>query len=493
MHAKQILTTMILGISTATVAWTQTDPGFSFAGEMQTARLNHTATLLNDGRVLIAGGTNTGGTLSSVELFDPASGSFTSAGNMTSPRAYHSATLLADGRVLIAGGLRATGAPPDLLTAELFDPATNTFQRTGDLTRTRVRHAATRLANGTVLLTGGNSDGSIEIYDPIAGTFTAVDGQTTMTDNGPGDAVLLASGSVFLAEGGGTQAFDAHADTLASTGTATDSQTFPQTTLLLSGKVLISGNAGALDDNGDDVIDPGPGTSSDLYDPTADPSTAFTRTTVPGSSRTAHVAVLLADGTVLLAGGITPGIGPVRSEIYDPVQDTFQALGDMVRPRIYPAAVLLADGRVFIVGGAASDSTTTPAIATAEIYTPAKVIAKPVMLSLSGDGSGPGAILHADTHLPVTSDNPAGSGEPLEVYVTGLADGVIPPSMSVGGRTAEVLWFGSSPVYSGLSQINIRVPDGVTSGDAKVRLNYLGRPSNEVTLAVQSDAARARK
>ena len=101
------------------------------------------------------------------------------------------------------------------------------------------------------------------------------------------------------------------------------------------------------------------------------------------------------------------------------------------------------------------------------------------------DGTS-GAFLHANTGQVVSASKPAVVGETLELYAAGLSEGsLVPPQVSVGARRARVLFFGDAPGYSGLNQINFVVPDGIVAGVVAVRMDYLTRPSNQVTLAIQ--------
>jgi hypothetical protein len=140
-----------------------------------------------------------------------------------------------------------------------------------------------------------------------------------------------------------------------------------------------------------------------------------------------------------------------HAEIYDPAKGTFGSTGTMHANRWGHTATLLNDGRVLIAGGYSFVGSVAPdghsaqgrseVLSSAELYTPAVLVGPPVLLSLSGDGKGQGAILHAGTHQVVSSDNPANAGESLEIYLTGLTDGsVIPPQVAIGGRVAEILF-----------------------------------------------------
>jgi len=150
---------------------------FSPTGDMTYTRAGQTATLLMNGLVLVATGFGEMGTLSSAELFDPASQTFTPIGNMAARRGGCTATLLLDGRVLFAGG----GDREATASAELYDPLTKRFLPTGSMTMPRNGHTATRLPGGMVLIAGGSARREAvlpgaEIYDPAAGVFMQTGG-----------------------------------------------------------------------------------------------------------------------------------------------------------------------------------------------------------------------------------------------------------------------------------------------------------------------------
>jgi hypothetical protein len=179
---------------------------FSPTGSMGTERRDHTATLLNNGKVLIVGGAapiTPQSIVPDAELYDPATGTFSPTGNMTSARWQHAATLLSDGKVLISGGIDSVGY---VATGELFDPATQSFTATtGVMGAARSYHTATLLPDGTVLIAGGiSSTGELfsltaETFNPNSGTFSPTGGMAT--ERYFHTATLLQNGAVLVTGG----------------------------------------------------------------------------------------------------------------------------------------------------------------------------------------------------------------------------------------------------------------------------------------------------
>ncbi len=160
----------------------------------------------------------------------------------------------------------------------------------------------------------------------------------------------------------------------------------------------------------------------------------------------------------------------------------------MTTSRTGHTATLLNNGDVLITGGAVKGGFySSTALASAELYNPAVLVSVPRLFSLAGDGNGQGQIWHSETGLLVLPGGPAVAGEALSMYTTSLVEGsVLPPRVAIGGRFAEILFFGDAPESPGFNQVNFRVPVGITPGaNVPVRLTYLGRSSNEVTLAMQ--------
>jgi hypothetical protein len=281
-------------------------------------------------------------------------GVFVPTGSMTVARTQHTATLLPNGKVLIAGGQvsgpeDALGNTPVTASAELYDPTAGTFTATGSMTQARGGHTATLLQNGKVLIVDvGNS---AESYDPAAGTFAATGDMTV--PGGDHTATLLQSGKVLIAGGeGSAELYDPVAGTITATGNMTAWRYGHAATLLPSGKVLIAGGQS-------------PGyessfVSAELYDPTL---RTFTLTGNMTEGRFGPTATSLPTGKVLITGG--DGLSWTSAELYDSVAGTFAATGSMAVPRTNYTATLLPNGKVLIAGGGMGN---TVRLASGELY-----------------------------------------------------------------------------------------------------------------------------
>jgi hypothetical protein len=248
------------GERTATLAAAEVfDPTkntFAPTGSLQAARSGHVAVLLKNGKVLVAGGVGPGWDfLSSAELYDPATGVFSPTGGMTVERESHVAVELPDGRVLIVGGHRGRREDITLYaSAELYDPERGLFRRVGDMRIRRHKHDAVLLPDGRVLITGGSDElhdrdafNSSELFDPNTGAFSPGPMMKLGRYKHAGSTIVLQSGLVLIA-GGAPQAetYDprSRSFTLVA-GEARLAGQFSAVAQLKGGEVLITGGYGS--------------------------------------------------------------------------------------------------------------------------------------------------------------------------------------------------------------------------------------------------------
>lgn len=338
---------------------------------MITPHAFHRAVLLRDGRVLVAGGVINdrldGQVSAAAELYDPSGRSWTATHSMIDARFGHSATVLRDGKVLVAGSYISNGFP--LPSAELYDPASGRWTVTGSMSTGRGGHTATLLPDGRVLVVGGGDEdtsfeggprsSSVELYDPTTGKWTAT---RSMNEVRKGfTATLLPDGRVLVAGGdpGYTAAelYDPTTSRWTATGHMAEGRFGHTATLLDDGTVLVTGGCACSE--------PGALASAELYDPR---SGEWTPTAAMSRARIGHTATMLADGTVLVLGGEPgqPADSPASAELYDPGTGRWVVAASPARARHGYTLTLLADGTVLLVGDYDYESD-----ATSESYEPA--------------------------------------------------------------------------------------------------------------------------
>ena len=318
---------------------------------MTIARGWHSATILRDGRVLIAGGDTALDTdTAAVEIFDPATNTFTLTGSLNTARHQHSATLLPDGRVLIIAGY-ATGW---LSSAEIYDPTTGQWSLTQPLFAHGVAHTATLLKDGRVLVMGGSTQGGysapddrVEIFDPQTNRWQKA-ARHENTDSSH-TATRLADGRVLIAGGlADPSVYDPVSDAWRAAGKLTSERCFAQSTLLPDGRILLIGGHLCHEDT--------PLNSVEIYDPVGNTWQAAAPLAAP---RYLHTALALPEGRVLAVGGwkTTNGYEAAlldMAEVYDPQSGTWRTLAPLNIGRVMHTTTLLPDGRILVTGGQTS-------------------------------------------------------------------------------------------------------------------------------------------
>jgi hypothetical protein len=330
---------LALLISVAAARSAEVEYGFSVTGSMQSARSEHTASLLSNGKVLVAGGTyNAGSYRSSSELYDPTVGTWSGTGALLSTRASHTATVLSNGEVLVTGGLASTDGAY-LSSSELYDPATGSWSSTGAMSYTRSGHTATLLGNGNVLVTGGVGNlSSAELYNPTTGQWTATGSMTSPRANHT--ATLLDNGKVLVTGGNyngalaSAELYDPTAGTWTTVASMSVGRGYHTATKMANGKVLVR-------DYGYQIYDPNNNTWTSLieiyYSPSAaislpngkvwtyysgiadvfDPSTGAWSSAGQTQNYYFKEATLLTNGKILLTGNY---MGLISAMLYGPVE-----------------------------------------------------------------------------------------------------------------------------------------------------------------------------
>lgn len=336
------------------------DGTWTAAAPMKPGFILKTATLLQDQRILVTGffAAQYRGTPASM-LYNPATDGWTDAVTMVSPRSDASATLLRDGKVLLAGG-GPTGDPSFKgNAADLYDPLTGQVVETSSMSVARYDHEATRLQDGSVLLTGGfvgnRYSASTEWYTSTSGNWYVTNPMTEARIQHK--ATLLLDGRVLVTGGRGygsdlstvvdlssAEIYDYYPGRWSSAGRMREGSFGHSVTVLPSGKVLVAGGA-----TGSSIT-----SSVELFDPVTH---VWTEIGGMSEARFGHTASLLADGRVLVAGGIR---GWLRfdqpdflssAEIYDPLTGHWSATRSLLQARSGHSAIALPDGRVLVAGG----------------------------------------------------------------------------------------------------------------------------------------------
>lgn len=316
---------------------------FSPLAQQTWPKSDHSTTLLHNGKLLVTGGNSSTGPTATADLYDPASNSWSSAGNLAAVRSLHTATMLPNGKVLVVGGW---GASARVASAEVYDPNTNSWSWAASMSVPRSDHSATLLADGRVLVAGGTGVStdytSAEIYDYTSNSWAPA--ATMLTAHSYHSATLLPDGTVLVAGGlfvTAAELYNPATNSWSSTGNMSNAHALHSATLLANGLVLVAGGQGNLNS---------PIATSELYNPQSNSWSTGGTLLTPLSN---HSASLLPNGRVLVTGGRSDNSGNrlAAAELYDPDTNSWATAGSMAAARTQHTATVMPDGTVAIIGG----------------------------------------------------------------------------------------------------------------------------------------------
>ena len=322
---------------------------WSNAGSMATARIKYTVTPLQNGKILFVGGgivlDKSGGRIipvNNTDIYDPVANTWSSGGDMLTAHYSHTATLLSNGKVLVAG---QEGA-------ELYDPVTNTWSRTGSMVNGGSGHTAILLPNGKVLVTGGGF-GDSELYNPDVNTWSSAG--SMITTHGKPNVILLQNGNVLVAGGisnliANAELYDSVNNTWGNAGSMATGRNNTTATLLSTGKILVIGDIPS---------------GGELYDPTTNTWSSADSMVMEGRSKYTISSTL--NGNVLITGGWYVSRLTAGAELYDSATNTWSSAGNMSIARRGFTATTLQNGNVLVAGGIDNDGSLQTS---AEIYSP---------------------------------------------------------------------------------------------------------------------------
>jgi RHS repeat-associated protein len=468
----------------ATNIWTS-------AGQMSVPRARHSATLLSDGRVLVVGGTSVGSAgpaLASAEIYDPITNTWFSAGNISEARYTGAATLLCDGRVLLAGG-------GDSARADLYDPVTNTWILATPMSIPRQHQTATLLDNGKVLVVGGATPdsgevfgyrwlASAELYDPVTNMWSPAGHMSVV--RAKHEAVLLDNGNVLIMGGYGqrgvpvyasAEIYDPTSNAWSPAASMHDRRYNFTAAVLGDGSVLVTGGADRE-------------ASSERYDPT---SNQWQRTGTMATPRALIDLVILKDGRALVAGGAIDSGSTASAEIYDPrgailsprppVADDDRYILDALHPLAVDDPGVLRNDQGQSGGALAARLVSDPAHGTLTLnstggfsYTPDATFTTSdsftYQASVGGLTSNIATVTIQLNRPPTITSSPVfvgSEGQPYSYAVQAsdpdgdrltFALATAPPGLSINAVTGFIRWTPST-VQAGPHTVEVRVSDGL--------------------------------